>query len=139
MRCLVAAGAPINQDWKSFTQPLLNFGELGLARQSIDLYVAANPGSAEARFEQALIYARTARAADAYGILGDLPRSVSDPAGSAYLRGTIAPQPGADGRGAASRARRASTTSDLGPDTPDLVDTLIGGGHARHRRHVPRC
>ena len=90
VRRLVTARAPMNQGWKSLTQPLLDFGELGLARQSIDLYVAANPGSAEARFEQALIYTRTARADDAYAILGELPRSVPDVAGNAYLRGTIA-------------------------------------------------
>ena len=113
MRRLVAARAPMNQGWKSLTQPLLDFGELGLARQSIDLYVAANPGSAEARFEQALIYTRTARADDAYAILGDLPRSVPDVAGNAYLRGTIALNLGRmdDAREAVLVAHRQRPTS----------------------------
>ena len=82
--------APMTQGWKSLTTPLLDYGEFPLACRVMDLFVAAMGNAPAARFEQALVYVRSARPTQAMAILDGIARDVPDRAGNAYLRGTIA-------------------------------------------------
>lgn len=87
---LIDARAPLTTGWKSLTEPLIDYGELDLARRAIDLYAQALGDSPAALFDRALIYTRTAKAAEALKMLAALSPDVPDRAGNAFLRGTIA-------------------------------------------------
>ena len=81
--------APLTSGWKSLSLPLLDFGELDLARRAIDRFAEAD-GRPGAQYDRALTYVRCARPQEAVAILRDIDRRVPDPASNAYLRGTIA-------------------------------------------------
>jgi tetratricopeptide (TPR) repeat protein len=86
---LIDAGYPLKSGWKSLSQPLMDFGELDLARQSMQLYVEAMDRVPSARFSQAVVLAQTGRADEAQIVLNAIPNDVPDRANNSYLRGTI--------------------------------------------------
>ena len=87
---LIDARAPMVQGWKALTKPLLDYGELELARRSIALYCTAMKNAPTAQFEAALILTQTARPIEALHILDKIGPAQPDLSSNAYLRGTIA-------------------------------------------------
>lgn len=128
-RDLLIARPAMNSGYKALAQPLLNYGELSLARRSIDLFVDANDGSAEAKLEQALIYTRAVGPAAALDIVERLPDDGRDPGGRAYLEGTIALN-----LGDVDRAERALLRSArLRPDSGAVMLSLSAVGSMAER------
>jgi tetratricopeptide (TPR) repeat protein len=87
---LIDARYPLKSGWKSLSQPLMDFGELDLARQSMQLYVDAMDRDPAARFSQAVILAQTGKADQARMVLQGISHDVPDRANNAFLKGTIA-------------------------------------------------
>lgn len=90
VRVLIDLGAPLTTGWRTLVAPLMDYGELGLAREAMAQYVRASGHAPAALFEQAVNFAQTAQPELALANLGKLPGDVPDRAGNAYLRGTLA-------------------------------------------------
>lgn len=89
VEALMSANYPLKSGWQSLSQPLMDFGELDLARKSINLFVEAMDGAPVARFRQAVVLAQTGWANEALDVLNSIPRNVPDSTNNSYLRGTI--------------------------------------------------
>lgn len=113
VRSLIEARAPLRTGWEKLATPLLDFGELGLARRAADLHSQVNERSPEALVAQAVIYARAGLREEALALLEAVPRNVPDAATNAYLRGTLLMNLGdaPAARSALTDAHRARPTS----------------------------
>lgn len=87
---LVARRAALGEQWQALAQIAEDFGETGLGRRAIDLYVEAAGGSPVAQYRKAAFLAQVGAWREADALLRELPADVPDPASNAYSRGTAA-------------------------------------------------
>jgi tetratricopeptide (TPR) repeat protein len=86
---LLRRDAPIGRQWRTLADVMLRNGELTLARSAISRYVAVESHAPMARFQEAVVLARSGAVPAARVIMAELPKDVPDRAGHAYLWGTI--------------------------------------------------
>lgn len=87
---LIAGRAPLGRQWLALTTPLLDWGEMELARRAVALFVRSEGHASSARYQQAVVLARTGDVAAAETVLAKIARTIPDPASNLYLRGTLA-------------------------------------------------
>ena len=90
IRQLVAMRAPMGDQWQALANLALQNGELTLARQAIDLFVAARGGAHYACYVKAALLERCGALREAYTLMRALPADVPDPGGNAFSVGTAA-------------------------------------------------
>jgi thioredoxin-like negative regulator of GroEL len=90
VRRLVELHAPMGAQWQRLFYVALGNGEIGLARQAIDLLVEAAGGGAKAQFHKVTLLTVMGAWRDADALLQILPEDVPDPATHAYMRGLAA-------------------------------------------------
>lgn len=137
---LVELRAPLGPQWQRLAYLADEKGETGLAREAIDLYVAAREGEPAALYEKAGFLAHTGDWQEAYGLLRKLPANVPDDAANAYSRGTTALYLGRADEARAELERATSLQPKLAAAwqllgmvvdyarAPDLADRLISAG-----------
>ena len=87
---LMAIRAPMGDQWQALANLVLQNGEIGLARQAIDLFVEARGADPLAQYQKAALLEQSGALAEAYALMCALPPEVPDPAANAYSRGTAA-------------------------------------------------
>jgi tetratricopeptide (TPR) repeat protein len=87
---LLDANAPIGDRWRTLCTLLHHNGEYRSACRAMANFVSSRANSPEARFEQAAILAQTGNLADAWEIMQSIPADVPEPAGHAFILGSIA-------------------------------------------------
>lgn len=87
---LLALRPALGEQWRQLAFIAADYGEAGLARQAIDLFVATCGEGPAARYQQFGLLSRVGAWAEAYALLGALPEDVPDPAANAYSRGATA-------------------------------------------------
>ncbi len=90
IRQVIARRAPFGPQWRKIAHLAVDYGELTLAREAIDLFVESEGGSAAARFQKFDLLARTGMFAEAQDLLASLPEDVPDPVSNAFNRGALA-------------------------------------------------
>jgi tetratricopeptide (TPR) repeat protein len=90
LRDLVAARTPMAAQWLQLARIAADLGEIGLARQAIDLYVESFDGSAAAQFTKAGFLTYFGAFDEALALLATLPPGVPDPFSYALSRGAAA-------------------------------------------------
>ena len=89
-RQLVSLRAPLGEQWLSLAMIAAHNGEVGLARESGDLYVESFGGTASARARTVDLFAQIGAWKDVQALLRTLPADLPNPMGHAYARGTAA-------------------------------------------------
>lgn len=87
---LVAARAPMGDQWRALADLALGHGEVTLARQAIDLFVEARGHDPMAIYLKIALLEQAGALAEARDLMRSLPDHVPDPASNAYSRGTVA-------------------------------------------------
>ncbi|MGZ5816629.1 MAG: tetratricopeptide repeat-containing sulfotransferase family protein [Croceibacterium sp.] len=90
VRQLVGASAPLGAQWVPLSNVAAQNGEVNLARQAIDLYVAGSQGDPSAYYKKVGLLLSAGAWDEALALLRSLPVTVPDPASYAYSRGTVA-------------------------------------------------
>lgn len=88
LRRLVELGAPMGSQWQQLAQIAANQGELTLAREAIDLFVAASDDKPAAEYRKAMLLTEMGFLRDAEALLRALPEDVPSPLAGAFSRGT---------------------------------------------------
>jgi tetratricopeptide (TPR) repeat protein len=87
---LLAGRAKIGDRWRTIAKLLHHNGEYNAAHRAMSNFVKANKNEPAALFEQAAILAQTGRLAEAWEVMQLVPNHVPDPAGNAFIRGSMA-------------------------------------------------
>ena len=87
---LVAARAPMGEQWQVLAQLAADIAELDLARAAIDLFVENAGGTDGALYQKAALLAQAGLWDEADALLRTLPETVPDPVANAYSRGVAA-------------------------------------------------
>lgn len=90
VRALLDERAPLGIQWKALAQLMLASGEMTLAHEATDAFVAAAGGAPQARYAKVVLLTQTGRLEEAHALLSTLPDDVPDPAGHAYVLGNTA-------------------------------------------------
>src|SRR5690606_32667313 len=90
VRELIDKRAPMGGQWQQLALLVLGNGEIGLARQAVDLLVEALGGDHAAHYHKAALLALLSDWQGADATLRALPEDVPDPAANAYSRGMAA-------------------------------------------------
>lgn len=90
IRQLVALQAPMGGQWQALARLADEIGETGLARQAINLFVAASGGTPAAQYEKAGFLAHSGDWLAADTLLRALPDDVPNRLANAYSRGVAA-------------------------------------------------
>lgn len=90
IRRLIEIRAPMAEQWQALAHLVLGNGEIGLARQAIELFVQARPGDPLAQYQKATVLERAGAMREAYALVRSLPANVPDPAAHAFSLGTAA-------------------------------------------------
>jgi hypothetical protein len=90
VRRLVALRAPMGDQWQALANLALQNGELTVAREAIDLFVAARGGTPDAQYRKAALLEQSGALREAYALMCTLPADTPNPAANAYRRGTAA-------------------------------------------------
>lgn len=90
VRRLITLRAPMGGQWQALAQIAADNGEIGLAREAIELYVGSNPGNPDAQYQKAGLLAHIGAWSEAQAVLRTLPPDIPEPASHAYSRGTTA-------------------------------------------------
>jgi hypothetical protein len=87
---LVALRAPMGGQWQPIAHIAAVNGELGLAREAMDLFVEASGGDAAARYQKAVMLAQAGLPGEADALLRTLPEDAPNPVAGAFTRGMMA-------------------------------------------------
>jgi tetratricopeptide (TPR) repeat protein len=134
---LIEMRAPMGGQWQQIAHTAAINGELGLARQAIDLFVTASGGDAAAQYQKAVMLAQAGVVSEADALLSTLPENAPDPVASAFTRGMVALMFGKTGdarryleRVARMKPQSGSTwlalaqSADLARE-PELADRIV--------------
>jgi len=86
---LVESQPPLGRQWQSIAAVLQHNGEHRSALRATAAWQAQEPANSQARFQHAANLALAGRPGEALALLDGLPDDVPDPAGNAYLKGTV--------------------------------------------------
>ncbi|WP_445191132.1 sulfotransferase [Sphingomonas sp. Tas61C01] len=90
VRRLIAMRAPIGGEWRRIAELMRISGEVALAHDAIDAFVAAAGDTPAARLSKVVLLTQTGRIREAHALISTLPDTVPDRGGHAYLRGNTA-------------------------------------------------
>lgn len=90
LRKLIRLAAPMAGQWLQLAPLAADFGEFGLAREAIDLFVETNPGDPAALVHKANVLAYIGAVDEALAIWRRLPSAVPDAFSHAMARGALA-------------------------------------------------
>jgi tetratricopeptide (TPR) repeat protein len=143
-RQLIAMRAPLGGQWRQLAQLAAGHGELGLAREAIDLFVEASDGSPAARYQKAALLFDLGAWAEIDALLSELPDDVPDPISNAYSRGLTALNLGKSAEARRYLERVTQLRPQAGPawlalamsvdlaGEPMLADRIIAAEHGVH-------
>ena len=86
---LVEANPAIGSRWKTLSTLMQTNGENRAAATAMERYVAHAQGDPQAKFEYAALLAQTGRLQDAWTIMQSVPANIPDPAGHAFVLGSM--------------------------------------------------
>jgi tetratricopeptide (TPR) repeat protein len=93
-RQLVALRAPMGRQWRALAQIVADNGEMGVAREAIELYFESfgedTAAQQQAQYQKAGLFAQMGAWEDARTALQAVPPNLPDPASHAHSRGTAA-------------------------------------------------
>lgn len=87
---LLNCRAPIGEHWRSFSELMRISGELTLARQAMDEFVAAAGHSPQAQYSKAVLLTQSGKMREAYKLVTQLPPNIPTRAGRQYVLGNTA-------------------------------------------------
>lgn len=87
---LLAARARLGAEWKRVAELMRISGEVRLAHQAMDAYVAEAGRTPEALYDKVVLQTQTGRLREAHDLLASLPSGRMDPASRAYVLGNTA-------------------------------------------------
>ena len=87
---LLAAQAPLGEQWRGIAELMRISGELTLAHRAVDAFVAASDGSVQARYAKVVLLTQTSRLREAHALMLTLPDAAADRGARDYLLGNTA-------------------------------------------------
>jgi tetratricopeptide (TPR) repeat protein len=111
IRRLLAMRPPLGDQWQALADVALGNGELGLARNAIDLFIEAKNAVPVAQYQKTMLLEQCGDVSKAYTLLCSLPEDMPDPVTNAYSRGVAALYLGETGEA----RRRLMRTVELAP------------------------
>lgn len=121
---LLAAKAPLGQEWKRIAELMRISGEFGLAHRAIDAFIDAAGETPQARYAKVVLLTQTGRLREAHDLLARLPDDRMDPAARAYVLGNTALTLGLVDEGRAALEQVVRGRPGWGPAWLTLASTV---------------
>ncbi len=89
VRQLLAKTAPLGPQWRGLSELMRVSGELTLAHEAMDAFVASAGRSPAALYAKVVLLTQSGRQKEAHALLSKLPKNVPTPAGHGFVLGNI--------------------------------------------------